>query len=136
MSDKIRPWFLDAEAFARLPEEYRVAIRTILMPVYRALILEVENPVERATGNLIVALIAVELREQVAIGGSLTDRTLEVGSSYDKCVNRLLRVAQQRLKALGCLERLRCLTETPTGGVPVDDPLLRDRHAPQPKPGE
>jgi len=116
--DRPRPYWWPADLdFESLPDDFRLAVVEFLVPLYNSLVLEVSDPLERATGATIVSLTGVELREQFEMGRLAPDFSQPVSTRYKETLNRLLRVVEAKQQVLNFLRRFRA-------GRHNRDPLL------------
>jgi hypothetical protein len=90
-----------------MPADFRLAVREFLTPLYKALVVEVSDPLERAAGATIVFLMGVELREQFEMGRLVPDFSQPVSTRYKETLNRLLRVVEAKQQVLNFLRRFR-----------------------------
>lgn len=107
----IRPYFLASSVdFEQLPESVKAVFDSIIEPLYRELVIEAPNALERAGGATFVFWLTEETLRQIAVGGSmdvLQTQSDAQSEAREKAVVRCLRVSSAKDKALAALARLR-----------------------------
>lgn len=103
-----RPFFVPSDInFDDLSEELKTAIRAVIDPAYRQLVLEARDGLEKSIGVTIVHLLWIEILDQLDLAQSLDDTLQpEASDRRFKMIERHLRVVNAKSKASGFLLRL------------------------------
>ncbi|MBE9551932.1 MAG: hypothetical protein IMF05_00580, partial [Proteobacteria bacterium] len=96
-----RPFFVPSDInFDDLSEELKTAIRAVIDPAYRQLVLEARDGLEKSIGVTIVHLLWIEILDQLDLAQSLDDTLQpEASDRRFKMIERHLRVVNAKSKA-------------------------------------
>jgi len=107
----IRPYFFPADIdFATLPEEVKLAVETLIEPLYQQLVLEAEDPLERAAGSSLVCLMVLELLDQFELGQLMRPGNQDEQADRDQrdqLTARYLRLVGGKQKTTDLILRIR-----------------------------
>lgn len=104
------PWWLRKDLESRgTREELKVAYRAILVPLYQELVIDAPDALRRSAGELLCSLTWIELRTQQDLAEMLaTSYNAGVGhEEIDAVLDGFLKVAREKMKVLGFVEKLR-----------------------------
>lgn len=107
-ADPSRPFFVPGGVdFEKLPEELQAAIRGVIDPAYRRLVLGARDGLEKSVGVTVVHLLWLELLDQFDLADDL-DGMLRPAVSEERrrSIERHLRVVGAKTKASQFLLRL------------------------------
>lgn len=101
-------WIPPGLDFDRLPEALQAAITEIVEPMYRELVVQARNGLEKGTGLTVVHLCCLEILDQIQLGRSTEDAASTTKTAEDRCklIAQHLRLVQAKIKASGFLHRL------------------------------
>jgi hypothetical protein len=97
-----RPYWIPVGLeFDSLPAEIRTAIRGVINPAYRELVLEAPDGLQKSAGVTIVSLLWLEILDHVQMGRELNNPRLMASTSDDReqLIARHLRLVGAKIKA-------------------------------------
>ena len=109
-NESSRPYFIpDGVDWDALPESHRVAITTIIEPVYNEYVVQAKDALERSSGSSIASCLLMELLDQLDLGGMLVggQDTEDAAKDRDRLFSRLSRSMATKQKLTDGLMRLR-----------------------------
>jgi hypothetical protein len=105
-----RPYFIPPTIdWDALPESHRVAITTIIEPVYDEYVVQATDALERSNGTSIASCLLMELLDQLDLGGMLAggQDSEEAMKDRERLFSRLSRSMATKQKLTDGLMRLR-----------------------------
>lgn len=105
-----RPYFVPENIdWDALPESHRVAITTVVQPVYEEYVVQATDALERSAGSSITSCLVMELLDQLDVGGLLggTEDAKDDRQTRERLFSRLLRTTTVKQKLTDGLMRLR-----------------------------
>ena len=123
------PWLQNDFFFHNLPEPHQQAIRDIIQPLYDRLVLQPNEPLERATGTSLVYLLWTELLKQAEIastpfGDGPSDRLVRRMLMDDLFL--ILGPKSQIASLLVRLKQLRTEPDEPHFPFPIQEALIEN----------
>src|SRR5690349_11866304 len=92
-----------------LSESHRVAITTVVQPVYEEYVVRATDALERSAGSSITSCLVMELLDQLEVGGLLggAEDAKDERRNRERLFSRLLRTTTVKQKLTDGLMRLR-----------------------------
>jgi hypothetical protein len=112
--DTDRPcWLPTKSGLPGLPQEVLDSVTRLILPVYRAMVLEAPGELERTIGNSVVYLTWLELINQIRISNIIADPTCPDAILYesDDLMDRCLQLMAAKCQAAGLMLKVRRATE-------------------------
>lgn len=120
-----------------LPEGMKQAVAHIVLPAYRAFVLEAPGELERSVGNSVVYLTWLELVNQIRLANTLAESTGTDAILFDpdELTDRYLQLVTAKCQAAGLMLKIRFATEAINSMSPVHqafrpDPPVRQAFQP------
>lgn len=106
-------WLLAESDVLGLPEGMKEALNHIVIPAYRALVLDAPGELERTIGNSVVYLTWIELVNQIRLANTLVDSTGADAILHDpdELTDRCLQLITAKCQAAGLMLKIRVATE-------------------------
>lgn len=116
-----RPYFIPASVdYASLPESVRRALVAIVGPAYEDFVERALTPMERAAGNTLVFLLAMEVLHQyevASVTGFSALQDVDAARERDELIEKHLRLVSVKQVAARFVLRLNALREEPYSGT-------------------
>ncbi|MEK6246709.1 MAG: hypothetical protein N2C12_00935 [Planctomycetales bacterium] len=112
-----RLYFMPDVPFDSFPKQLQIALEDIIFPNYEVLVTNAPAGLERETGVTLVFLLAIEIIDQIQLGGKLVDELLhgevDLDSRQDRQrrTDRLLRIIAQHDRTRHLLTRIQDLAK-------------------------